>query len=158
MQVSFFFFLRRKFYALLTWDQRHVPKINSLFISIGLAPLQGIPFITWSLYLPSPISSSYTPHLAVCQPTIMSYLKLSEQITLSSLPRRPSPTSAPLPCLPPGLPLPPYHSLPPACSPCSAFAHTRCILICVMMEKEGREGLSPSCPELQTWYLTTNSA
>lgn len=104
MQVPpppFFFclFKRRKFCALLTLDQRHVPKINGLFTSIGLVPLQGFNILHDLTPLLS-VSCSYTPHLALCCPTMMSYLKLPEQIMLFSLPRTPSPARTPLP---------PYH-------------------------------------------------
>lgn len=80
----------------------------------------------------SPISSSCTPHLALCCPTTMSYLGLPEQITLFCLPRTPSLTRALLPCLP----LAPYYSpLRPPSVLCFC-THTMHPDFCVMMKAE----------------------
>ena len=94
---KFLFVKRRKFCALLTLDQRHVPKINGLFTSIGLVPLQEFNILHDLTSVLSLVSCSYTPHLTLCCPTMMSYLKLPEQIMLFSLPRTPSPARTPLP-------------------------------------------------------------
>lgn len=133
VQVFFFpcFFFKERSFVPSNLDQRHIPKINGLFTSIGLDPLQG--FNTFHGLTPAPlfISSSYTPHLALCCRTMMSYLKLPERITLFCLPRTPSPTRALLPC----------HSLLRAPSALCFRTYTTYFDFCMMVEEEGRESL-----------------
>ena len=143
-----FFFPRRKFCALLTLDQRHVPKIKGLFTSIGLARLQG--FNILHDLIPAPLF-----HLIqLCSPPRRSLLSNNDELFKASWTNH-TVLSAQMALLNP-IPssLPSSQTLLHAPSAPCFCTYMVYFDFHVMMEKEGRKGLSPPCPLFQTWYLT----